>query len=106
MTSDERQLSHNPPFAIRHPQWHVARLAILVGVALTGFLIASQDKPTAEKTIPVKLVTDFESGRPVSELEELQPVKTTVFGAEGSREITLGEKATLWVRNAHVDGKF
>src|SRR4051812_38575082 len=58
------------------------------------------------QNIVVKLVTDFETARPVSELEILEPVKTTVFDAGGSKEITLGERATLWVRNAHVDGKF
>jgi PQQ-like domain len=62
-------------------------------------------EPT-KQTITVKLVTDFDSGRLVSDLELFDPVKTTVFGVGGSHEVTLGERCVLWVRNAHVDGKF
>jgi len=99
----------NPQSAIRNPQWRIGRLGALTLAALSLIALAwaAQQKPADQpKSIVIKLVTDFESARPVSELEDLQPVKTTEFGAEGSREVTLGEKATLWVRNAHIDGKF
>jgi outer membrane protein assembly factor BamB len=63
------------------------------------------DKPAGPKIV-VKLVSDFESAKPVSDFEEFRPVTTTMFTNGGSREVTLGERCTLWVRNAHVDGKF
>ncbi len=65
-------------------------------------------KPTdpAEQRITVKLVTDFDSGKLVSDVEEFRPITETTFGKEGSFTLTLGEEAILWVRNAHVDGKF
>jgi hypothetical protein len=56
--------------------------------------------------VTIKLVTDFESARPVSELEEIRPVTTTQFTDSGSRDVVLGERCTLWVRNAHIDGRF
>ena len=56
--------------------------------------------------ITVRLVTDHESGRLVSEIEKIEPVVKTIFDESGSRTETLGERATLWVRNANVDGKF
>jgi len=81
----------------------VCLLAALAGlVTCYGLTGNSADS----KLIVIKLVTDFESGRPVSDLEEFQPVTTTVFDAQGSHEVTLGEKAVLWVRNAHIDRKF
>ena len=60
----------------------------------------------AEPRIIVKLVADFESGKLVSDLEDFRPVTETTFDATGSRTVTLGEDVVLWVRNAHVDGKF
>src|SRR6185295_18214129 len=54
----------------------------------------------------VKLVTDFDSGKLVSDLEQIQEITQTDFDTGGSKEIKLGEKCTLWVRNAHIDGKF
>ena len=56
--------------------------------------------------ITVRLVTDLQDGKPVSELELLQPVVKTVFDEDGTRTIPVGERATLWARNANVDGKF
>lgn len=64
------------------------------------------DKDGVAVKIRVQLVTDFETGTLVSEREEFQPVVTTVFTDQGSDERLLGEKCTLWVRNAHVDGRF
>jgi outer membrane protein assembly factor BamB len=67
----------------------------------------AQNKPVApdKRAITIKLVTDFDTARPVSDLESLQPIKKTVFDSGGSKEITLGERCVLWVRNAHIDGK-
>jgi outer membrane protein assembly factor BamB len=89
--------------------WKGRLLALSLASLALGFLAwaaQEKEKPTEGKPIVVKLVTDFESAKPVSDLEEIQPIKTTIFDSGGSREITLGEKATLWVRNAHIDGKF
>jgi outer membrane protein assembly factor BamB len=95
---------------------HVARvLGLFVAIVLSWLAPAAQaqTKPAADApkvpagpSITVKLVTDFESGKLVSDVESIEPVVTTEFGPEGSREVTLGQKAVLWVRNAHVDGKF
>ena len=100
----------------RGPCKHGARCLLLplgrtaLGVCLLLFLCAAAQSAEAPKpaarTIAIKLVTDFETARLVSDLEDLQPVKTTVFDAGGSHEVTLGERAVLWVRNAHVDRKF
>src|SRR5262245_61609938 len=92
------------------------RLALGAGIAALASICAvfarqpaSPKAPapaTAGPKVVIKLVTDFESARPVSDLEEFRPVTTTLFGEGGSREVTLGERCTLWVRNAHVDGKY
>src|SRR5690348_664904 len=89
------------------------RLALGAALAvLASLCVVSAQQPAAPKlpdTAPaagpkvvVKLVTDFESAKPVSDLEEFRPVTTTLFAKEGSREVTLGERCTLWVRNAHI----
>src|SRR6266478_5729034 len=65
---------------------------------------AAEAQPPA--WVVVKLVSDFETAKPVSDLEEIRPVMTTRFGDSGSREEVLGERCVLWVRNAHIDGKF
>src|SRR5436190_2692824 len=66
----------------------------------------AKKQAAAARTITIKMVTDFDSAKPVSDLEEFRPITTTIFQAGGSREITLGERSVLWVRNAHIDGKF
>ena len=93
-------------------KWRLALAALLCAVlpALAQQKPAEtppgQPEPIVGPKITIKLVTDFESQKLVSELEDFQPVTTTVFGQGGSSEVTLGEKSVLWVRNAHVDGKF
>jgi hypothetical protein len=67
---------------------------------------AAAPAPAAGPRIVVKMVTDFASGKLVSDQEEFKPVTAMRFETGGSREVTLGEKCVLWVRNAHVDGKF
>ena len=105
----------------RRRWWRFAILA--VGCAVAPLL--AQEKPTASNpsagssdaaqspagpTLPekitIKLVTDFESATLVSDLERLEPVTSTVFNTGGSSEVTIGTKAVLWARNAHIDGKF
>ena len=83
---------------------------LLICIAST---VGAQTQPAADApkvpagpAITVKLVTDFDSGKLVSDAESIEPVMTTEFGPEGSREVTLGQKAVLWARNMHVDGKF
>src|SRR5262245_47165486 len=95
------------------PEWK-CRLAL--GALLASFLAvlvaappdaAKKDAPAAsgQGKIVVKMVTDFESAKLVSDLEDFKPITTLKFEAGGSREVTLGERCTLWVRNAHIDGK-
>ena len=62
--------------------------------------------PAQVEPIVVRLVTSLDpDGRLVSDLEELQPVVRTIFDDAGTKTIPVGERATLWVRNASVDGK-
>jgi len=86
------------------------KLLPLLLLLVLALAVVARDQPAAAPdkppTITVKLVTDFASSKPVSDLESLQPVKTTVFNRGDSHEVTLGERCTLWVRNAHIDGKF
>ncbi len=97
-----------------HPVWLSAPREFTLGAALTLALFAAasvrgQEQPAgdaAKARVIVKLVTDFESGKLVSDLEEIQEITSTVFDAHGSHEQLLGESCVLWVRNAHVDGKF
>jgi hypothetical protein len=87
-------------------------LGSLGGIAIAqapGKVTAAPEKPPAEKLvnpIVIKMVTDFDSRKLVSDVEEREPVTETQFGQNGSHELTLGEKCTLWVRNAHLDRKF
>ena len=70
---------------------------------------AGANRPPETKTdaapVVVQLVTDFATKTPVSELENFEVITETQFTTTGSKEVTLGERCTLWVRNAHVDGK-
>src|ERR1700730_14387553 len=95
-------------------EWAQALIALAIG--LLGLpALAAEEKPAAAPaagataatdpampSVGVKLVSDFESGKLVSDLEEFQEITTTVFGAAGSHEQLLGERCELWVRNAHV----
>jgi outer membrane protein assembly factor BamB len=72
---------------------------------LTGLLI-SQTASAQKGRVVVKLVSDFESAKPVSELEEIRPITTMRFTDNGSTEALLGEHCVFWVRNAHIDRKF
>ena len=82
-------------------------LGLVVCAILTwlcaGFALAGEEAPGAR--IKVRLVADLDAGTLVSDLEELHPVVTTVFDETGSKMVTLGERATLWVRNAKIDDK-
>ena len=106
---------------VRGPDKIAAVLSVALGLGLFALAqIRAQEKPAepaaaaatppaadpAKPRVTVKLVTDFESGKLVSDLEQIQEITTTVFDAAGSREQLLGERCVLWVRNAHVDGKF
>jgi outer membrane protein assembly factor BamB len=93
------------PAAMHHPLLWIVLAAIGLGPYCAAAM-ADGPAEAAGNAIVVKLVTDFETARPVSDLEDMQPVKSTVFRASSSQEITLGEKAVLWVRNAHIDRKF
>jgi outer membrane protein assembly factor BamB len=98
----------------RERQGRTGRLALGAAFAALASLCmvlaqqpaAPKPPPAASAKVVIKLVTDFDSAKPVSDLEEFRPVTTTLFGEGGSREVTLGERCTLWVRNAHIDGKF
>ncbi len=83
-------------------------LAAETAVPAAAPAAADSAKPadSAEPRITVKLVTDFDSGKLASDVEEFRPVTETTFGKEGSFTVKLGEEVVLWVRNAHIDGKF
>ncbi|MBI2190538.1 MAG: PQQ-like beta-propeller repeat protein [Planctomycetes bacterium] len=78
-------------------------------LAVWSALVAEEPlaQPAAEDVkITVRLVTDRASRALVSEREDIQPVVETQFDASGTKTVTVGERATLWVRGASVDGKF
>src|SRR5689334_17707355 len=77
---------------------------LVILLALHSLSGPSPAQPPA--TVTVKLVSDFASAKPISELEEIRPITTMRFDSGGSREEVLGERCVLWARNAHVDGKF
>jgi hypothetical protein len=87
---------------------HTKHCRLVVGIVfpLLSACVALAQQPAPGPKIIVQLVADFESAKSVSDLEEFKPITTTLFGNEGSREVILGERCTLWVRNAHIDGKF
>ena len=86
-------------------------LALAIACAVTAALAQQQPAAPAAAAgataapgpkILVKLVTDFESGRLVSDVETFEPVTSTVFGEGGSSTTILGEKCVLWVRNVRT----
>ncbi|MBI2191273.1 MAG: PQQ-binding-like beta-propeller repeat protein [Planctomycetes bacterium] len=87
---------------------------VLVAALLASAPAAAEEKPGVQPERPeveadritVRLVADLETGNLVSDLEQIQPVVKTLFDKSGTRTETIGERVTLWVRNAHVDGKF
>ena len=99
-----------------HPGRAGAGLLLALGLLAGAWLWAAPPAPpvAAKPATPpadaprviVELVSDFESNKLVSDLEDFRPVTETRFGRDGSQTVTLGEEAALWVRNAHVDGKF
>ena len=98
----------------------LAMLIVLGGAALVAMAAAAQTSvpvtqsasvPTtgpatsvSTDRITVRLVTA--DGKLASDLEDLQPVVKTTFDEKGTKTESVGERATLWVRNANVDGKF
>ena len=54
----------------------------------------------------VQLVTDLDAGTLASDTEQVEEIIETEYTADGSVDKKIGEQATLWVRNAHVDGRF
>src|SRR5262245_9955539 len=95
----EPNMDANIPLdATRKPSRLWAGLASLLTLALVGAVTAvlAQQQPAAPPAAPaaatpapaakitVKLVTDFDSGKLVSDLESFDPVTSTVFGEGGS----------------------
>ncbi|MFM8635414.1 MAG: hypothetical protein ACKOEX_11505, partial [Planctomycetia bacterium] len=89
-----------PPFA--------AFVAAAVPVALfaAAWLPAEEPAAPAVPMVVVQLVTDLDTGTLVSDTEQVEEIIETEYTADGSVDKKLGEQATLWVRNAHVDGRF
>ncbi|MFM7289737.1 MAG: hypothetical protein ACKO6B_00715, partial [Planctomycetia bacterium] len=89
-----------PPFA--------AFVAAAVPVALfaAAWLPAEEPAAPAVPMVVVQLVTDHDTGTLVSDTEQVEEIIETEYTADGSVDRKLGEQATLWVRNAHVDGRF
>ena len=84
-----------------HTLRKLSRLFLFLAV-VSSLLHAEEAAPK----ITIRLVTADREPTLVSDKEELYPVVKTVFDEGGTRTETIGERATLWVRNAHVDGKF
>lgn len=78
----------------------------VVPVAAPGPATGTKPLAADEPRVLVKLVTDLDSAQLASDLDELKPITETRFGKDGSQTVTLGEEAILWVRNAHIDGRF
>ena len=106
MTGVHDSMNHTGHNRNEHRRWRGATALLAAALlALAGWPAAAQDAPAGDMIV-VKLVTDFESARLVSEEESFEPVTETTFSSSGSKTVALGERATLWVRNAHVDKKF
>lgn len=101
---------------LRRHWWQLAILAIACAVLPALAQEKPAEAPPAAQPAPAgpmlpakitfKMVTDFESATPVSDLERIEPITSTIFDTGGTSEVTIGTKAVLWVRNAHIDGKF
>jgi len=106
-------LPHDPP-QTRFRRMLIGVLSICLALGAVLVTRAQTDRQaeadpasseTDERRITVRLVTDFESDRLVSDTEAFDEITRTIFSQRGSRTIVLGERSTLWVRNAHVDGE-
>lgn len=93
----------------------ILTLATVIGLGFVVPATRAADPPATPASAPaaptgpsvtVKLVPDFESGKLVSDLEEIQAINDTEFDVGGAKQVLQGENCTLWVRNAHVDGRF
>ena len=86
--------------------------AFLVAIiALNACLMAPRSRAeeaaaTPAAAVVVQLVTDLDAGTLVSDTEQVEEIVETEYTADGSVDKKIGEQGTLWVRNAHVDGRF
>lgn len=98
------------------PRLSLHPLVILVAIMpLSAGLVASRlhageaAAPTAAPgtaQVVVQLVTDLDAGTLASDAEQVEEIFETEYTADGSIDRKIGEQATLWVRNAHIDGRF
>lgn len=88
---------------VERARWkRAARVAVVVMLWVVA--ICGMARGEAAERVVVRMVTG--EGKLISDLEALRPVVRTIFDEKGTKTITVGERATLWVRNANVDGKF
>ncbi len=95
----------------RAAAWPAAlRLLLCAGLALAAAVARAADAaPALAGEITVELVTNFDDHTLVSDREQFLPVTEPILERDGrasGQVATLGEDACLWVRNAHVDGRF
>ncbi len=94
----------------RAASWLLA-LLLLPRVALGQAAPAPEPAAAAvvDGVVVVELVADFDRNTLVSDLERFVPITEPVLDRDGrvsTQLATLGEESHLWVRNAHVDGRF
>jgi outer membrane protein assembly factor BamB len=90
--------------------------AVLKSIGLLAGLLAACPQATSEKRsaandapsarFVIKLVSDLESAVPVSDLERSDEITESVIQKKSADPRVVGERSVLWVRNAHVDGRF
>ena len=86
--------------------WWAAGVAAQKPAPAPAAVPAPAPAPDAGPKVTIRLVTDHETDTLVSDRERLEPVSETVFDQRGTRTVTLGQRAELWVRNAGVDQRF
>ena len=87
--------------------WAAGVAALMAAVLLAGGAPARTEEEEPAVGVPrvvVRLVTS--DGKLVSDLESIHPVTRPVAVGAETRLVVLGERCTLWVRNASVDGKW
>src|SRR5262245_14775764 len=86
-------------------------ITLAAAILLAALPQAAPQKPAPAKApagprIVIQLVSDLEKPVPVSDLERSEEIAESVIGKKNADARVLGERSVLWIRNAHVDGKF
>src|SRR5262245_43988281 len=86
-------------------------ITLAAAILLAALPQAAPQKPAPAKApagprIVIQLVSDLEKPVPVSDLERSEEIAESVIGKKNADPRVVGERSVLWIRNAHVDGKF